>query len=168
MTERQRLAWYGNDGVVDTYEHLLGSSYGVQTKKMEEKKALLKAKQVTDKKGKKKASTVNTPAEDDAIDLHDSSTSIPPPNQLAQQAQAQKRPRTASSELTRGSPQHKRGKKSTPPQLDQDSDKDTPLLGRSAKGKKVALSPLSSDNEMDMDEELDLLKEKEKSLSPED
>jgi hypothetical protein len=159
MSEPERLRWYGQDGALDTYRHLLDSSYGVHSKKMDEQKALLKAQQVIEKKGKKKSSTINTPAEDEAITRHDldqSSTSIPPPSN--QMVLVQKRPRTASSELTRGSPQHKRGKKSTPPQLDQDFENATPLAGPSREGgKKVILSPSDDEDEMDIDGDVECL-----------
>ena len=39
MEKPQHHAFYGSDGVLKTYKYLINSSYGVQSKKMEEKKA---------------------------------------------------------------------------------------------------------------------------------
>jgi len=43
MSETKRLHAYCSDGALSAYHSLINSSYGVQTIKMEEEKALLKA-----------------------------------------------------------------------------------------------------------------------------
>jgi len=164
MTEGQRLTNYGADGVLNTYQHLINSSYGVQSKKIDEKKAQLKMLKITDKKTKAHSAAQNTPAEDNAIQRYDSNADphiIPlPSNQLAR-----KRPRAASSEISRDSPHFKKGKQQDPPaELDDELDNVTAGVGSLKKGKsRVIESNSNSDDDMDVEVE-DAL---EKSLSPE-
>ena len=154
MAETKRLHAYCSDGALSAYHSLINSSYGVQTIKMEEEKALLKAQRIVDKKGKKRSVTQNTLAEDNAINRHDSNEAphleVPPSNQLAQ-----KRPRTVSSEIPTDPPQHKRGRhQNTSPELDKELDL-IPSSDSSLGKNKNTANVLSSSSHNGMDMEID-------------
>lgn len=54
MPEASRLHWYGGDGVLKAYDHLVDKSYGVQSMKKEMKRAEAKAQLVLDRKAAKR------------------------------------------------------------------------------------------------------------------
>jgi len=146
MEEPQCHAFYGSSGVLKTYKHLVNSSYGVRSKKMEETKAQTKALQMMIKKAKGHSSTQNTSLEDDAINNSDATADAIslPSNQLAQ-----KRRRAASPEITAVAPQYKKGKHHGPSeQSDEELDSPDPSV-RIVKGKRkvVVLVP---DSDIDM------------------